>query len=264
MLLKVGGGSPTSGLSAGIHWHMNIGNKVTYISGDRQRQKIDWVRMEDQKGNVQEYFAPDSKLTPEQIAAAPKRMMDCVDCHNRPSHIYVPPDRAVDRAMLAGRIDPSIPFIKQQATAAIASDQWTSTPAAEQGIRKTLDDYYRSIHPAYYQAEKKRIDTAINESIAVFKSIRFPEMKVDWRTHPDNIGHFYYPGCFRCHDGEHKTKEGKIISKDCNICHDILGQREAGVAMIEIPDSQFTHPVDLGDLSMYNCADCHKGGVAGE
>ncbi len=55
-------------------------------------------------------------------------------------------------------------------------------------------------------------------------------MKVDWKTHPNNIGHMYYPGCFRCHDGNHVSKDGKVISKDCNSCHTLLDQEEGSIA----------------------------------
>lgn len=263
MLIKTGGGSPTSGITAGIHWHMNIANEVTYVASDRQRQKIPYVRLKDRAGKVTEFFAEDAKLTPQQIEAAPKRRMDCVDCHNRPSHIYVPPDRSVDRAMLAGRIDKSIPFIKQQAVTVLTKD-YASTDQAKQEIPKALNAYYSANYPDVYARDRQKIDRAAATAVDIFTHTRFPEMKVDWRTHPDNIGHFYYTGCFRCHDDQHVSKDGKKITKDCNICHDILGQKEAGVAMIAEPEKQFQHPVELGDLREFNCSDCHTGAVAGE
>jgi ribosomal protein S27E len=90
----------------------------------------------------------------------------------------------------------------------------------------------------------------------------FPEMKVDWRVHPNNIGHFYSAGCFRCHDGNHVSAEGKVISKDCNICHTVLAQTESGKPLIATATgAKFTHPVDLGDMTAVNCADCHTGAV---
>ena len=115
MLINVGGGSPVTGQVAGIHWHMNISNQVTYVSADEQRQVIPWVRITDRDGKVTEYTLNGAKFTPEQIAAAPKRNMDCVDCHNRPSHIYVPPDQAVNESFVAGRMDATLPYLKRQA-----------------------------------------------------------------------------------------------------------------------------------------------------
>ena len=115
MLISTGGGSDAAGLVMGIHWHMNIANEITYISSDDQRQRIPWVRLKDKAGNVTEYALAGAEPSSEEIAAAPKRRMDCVDCHNRPSHIYQPPDRAVNEAFLAGRLDPGLPYLKRQA-----------------------------------------------------------------------------------------------------------------------------------------------------
>jgi nitrate/TMAO reductase-like tetraheme cytochrome c subunit len=258
MLIKTGGGDPEKGLAAGIHSHMNLENEVSYIS-DEKRQKIDYIHVRNRKtGEVTEYFTPDSKLTPQQVAAMPKRKMDCVDCHNRPTHIYQPPDRAVDRALLANTIRRDLPFIKQQTVEAITKD-YATTQQAVDSIAKSISDYYKTNYPDVYTARKKDIDSSIATTQTIFKTIRFPEMKTDWRTHPDNIGHFYYPGCFRCHDDQHVSKDGKKVTKDCRICHDILGQKEAGVVMIEAPEASFQHPVDLGDLREMNCADCHSG-----
>ena len=57
-------------------------------------------------------------------------------------------------------------------------------------------------------------------------------MKVDWRTHPNNIGHFHTPGCFRCHDGQHVGADGKVIPKGCNTCHTVQAQLESGTPLI--------------------------------
>ncbi|HEU5451632.1 MAG TPA: NapC/NirT family cytochrome c, partial [Terriglobales bacterium] len=118
MLINTGGGDPDTGLPSGIHWHMNIGNEITYIATDPQRQTIPWVQVRDLQGRVTVYQSKDTPLKPEEVAKDAKRRMDCVDCHNRPTHIYTPPDRSVDDALLAHRIDPSLPFVKQQAVAA--------------------------------------------------------------------------------------------------------------------------------------------------
>src|SRR5690349_13806846 len=115
MLIKTGGGDPASGATSGIHWHMNIGNEITYVSTDLQRQTIPWVQAKDvNTGKVTVYTAKDANVQ-EQIAKGKQRRMDCIDCHNRPTHIYVPPDRSVDNSMVAGRLDSNLPFIKQQA-----------------------------------------------------------------------------------------------------------------------------------------------------
>jgi nitrate/TMAO reductase-like tetraheme cytochrome c subunit len=251
MLIKTGGGSPGGGLTAGIHWHMNIASEVTYMATDPHRQQIPWVRVKDRSGHVTEYLLEGSKLTAAQIAASPKRRMDCIDCHSRPTHIYVSPDRAVDRALLAGSIDRTLPYVKQQAVAIVAKD-YPSTPAAVRAIAADLSGYYQKTYPAVYSAKKAAIEGAVTAVQQIFSTTRFPEMRVDWRTHPDNIGHFTSMGCFRCHDDQHVSSDGKRLSKDCQICHTVLSAGQS--------NAQFEHPVDLGDLRSVNCSDCHTGG----
>jgi nitrate/TMAO reductase-like tetraheme cytochrome c subunit len=255
MLIKTGGGSPSAGMTSGIHWHMNIANEVTYVATDRQRQVIPWVRIKDSTGKVTEYRTEDAKVTDAQIATAPQRRMDCVDCHNRPTHIYRSPDRAVDAALLNGRIDRSLPFMKQQAVTVLAAD-YPSTDAAVAGIAKNLPAYYAKNYPDVYKARKRQIDLSVASLQQIFKTTRFPEMRVDWRTHPDNLGHFASMGCFRCHDDKHVSKDGKRISKDCQICHTVLPDAKSNPASTPV----FEHPVDIGDLRDVNCADCHNGG----
>jgi hypothetical protein len=258
LLIKTGGGDPAHGPTVGIHSHMNLENEVSYIS-DEKRQRIDYIRVRNRKsGKVTEYFGPNVKLTPAQIAATPQRIMDCVDCHNRPTHIYQPPDRAVDRALLVNEIRRDLPFIKAQAVAAISRD-YATTEQAVAAIDKDLHDYYRTNYPAVYASRKNDVAQAVAKLQTIFRTIRFPEMKTDWRTHPDNIGHFYYTGCFRCHDDEHKSREGKTVTKECTICHDVLGQKEGGVVMIEAPAAAFQHPIDMGDLRFATCSECHTG-----
>ena len=259
MLIKTGGGSPTTGLTTGIHWHMNIANEVWYIATDERRQVIPWVRVKDRQGRVTEYIAKEVSLTPEEIAKAPKRRMDCMDCHNRPTHIYVPPDRAVDEAFLAEKLDRSLPFLKQQAVE-VLTKSYPFTGEAMDGIATNLDTFYLTKYPDLYAKKRAAVKEAITEVQRIFKTNIFPEMKVDWQTHPNNIGHFYFPGCFRCHDGQHVSPEGKVIRKECEICHTILGQEEGGKPMAEVKGRFFRHPVDIGDLAEVTCSDCHSGG----
>ena len=251
MLINVGGGNPSGGLTSGIHWHMNIANEVTYIASDAKRQKIPWIRIRNRNtGKATEYRAEDAKLTDAQIATATKRRMDCVDCHNRPTHIYVSPDRAVDRAILAGTIDRALPFVKQQSVAALAKD-YPTTAAGLIGVGSDLIAFYRSKYPQLYATKRQALDGAVATVRQIFSTTRFPEMHVDWRTHPDNIGHMLTTGCFRCHDDQHVSSDGKRISKDCNVCHTILSETKTA--------AEFQHPVDIGDLKSVNCADCHTG-----
>jgi nitrate/TMAO reductase-like tetraheme cytochrome c subunit len=100
--VHVGGGNDRLGTAQGIHWHMNVGNQVEYIATDDKRDVIPWVRVTDRAGNVREYAT--AGVTPEQLAKGERRRMDCMDCHNRPSHLNAAtPVRAVDE-MIASAV----------------------------------------------------------------------------------------------------------------------------------------------------------------
>jgi nitrate/TMAO reductase-like tetraheme cytochrome c subunit len=259
MLIKTGGGDPATGAPEGIHWHMNIANKIEYVAADEKHQIIPYIHVEDQQGRITEYYAKDSTLSKEQIAKESRHHMDCVDCHNRPTHIYVPPDQSVDQSLLARRIDPSLPFIKQEAVTVLTAT-YATTDGAVQGIARGMEDYYESKYPEVAKSKQLEIRNAVTEVQAIFKRTTFPEMKLNWQTHPNNLGHYYYPGCFRCHDGQHVSPDGKVISRDCNQCHTMMSETE-GVASAAAPAAPtFQHPVDIGDLTQVSCADCHTGG----
>jgi nitrate/TMAO reductase-like tetraheme cytochrome c subunit len=260
LIIKTGGGDPATGAPEGIHWHMNIANKIEYVAADDTHQTIPYIHVEDQQGRVTEYYAKDSKLTKEQIGKTERHRMDCVDCHNRPTHIYVSPDQSVDQSMLAHRLDTSLPFIKQQAVTALTGT-YATTDTAMQGIATSLQDFYEKKYPQIAKSKQYEIRGAVSEVQQIFKRTTFPEMKLNWQTHPNNLGHFYFNGCFRCHDGQHVSADGKIISRDCNQCHTVLAEAGATTTAAATALPAFQHPVDIGDLTQVNCADCHTGGV---
>jgi hypothetical protein len=262
LLMKVGGGDPSFGPIGGIHWHMNIANKVEYIATDEARQKVAWIRFTDTQGNVSIYRDSAQPLTPEQIAASPLRRMDCIDCHNRPTHIYNSPDRAISLAMSTGRIDPAIPLIKKQAIQ-VLTREYKTTDEALNAIEEQLNAYYQTQRVRFAQQHPESIKKAITEVQKIYSSNFFPEMKVNWRTYPNNIGHTIFPGCFRCHDGKHANEEGKPISHDCNACHTILTQGNGLKATQLSPQGlEFEHPTDIGDIwKEMNCFDCHNGAL---
>lgn len=261
MLMKVGGGDPSLGQAGeGIHWHMNIANKIDYFATDEKRQNIPWVRVTARDGRVTEYTVKDNPPTAQQVEKAEKRRMDCVDCHNRPTHIYVPPDLSIDRAMAINTIDPALPFIKQQGVQVLTAD-YKKSDEARAAIADKVNAFYRDKYPQVASSRPEAVAAAVTELQRIYSTTFFPEMKVNWQTHPNNIGHFYSTGCFRCHDGNHVSKEGKVISKDCNSCHSLAAQEEGKERLAAIPNQSFKHPIDLGDMTAVNCADCHSGGV---
>src|SRR5689334_22130289 len=146
LLIKTGGGDPGIGMTTGIHWHMNIANEITYVTPDKTRETIPYVHVKDMQGRVTDYMAKDAPLTKAQIETLPRRRMDCVDCHNRPTHIYVPPDRAVDQSLLSRRIDASLPYIKQQGVTALTAN-YANTDQAVQGIATAVHNFYAGKYP---------------------------------------------------------------------------------------------------------------------
>src|SRR5258708_2708701 len=155
LTMKVGGGDPTHGPVGGIHWHMNVGNKVEYVATDEARQKIPWVRAVDSQGVVTEYRTRNFTNEP---SAALVRTMDCMDCHNRPAHTYASPDDAVNLAMSLGRIDRSLPWIKTNALS-VLTWSYTNETQALRGIATALAERY----PAdKFSAEQKSVRAAID------------------------------------------------------------------------------------------------------
>jgi nitrate/TMAO reductase-like tetraheme cytochrome c subunit len=260
MLINTGGGDPATGAPQGIHWHMNIANEISYVAADEKRRIIPYMYVKDMQGRVTEYFAKDSPLTKDQIAHSAKHRMDCVDCHNRPTHVYLPPDYAVDESLWAHRIDVSLPYIKQQAVAALTG-KYDTTDVALRGIAKEMGEFYTSKYPELATSKQVEIRSAISEVQQIYRRTTFPEMKLNWQTHANNLGHFYFNGCFRCHDGQHVSPDGKVIRKECNLCHTMLDQEQGGVSIGAVTKVNFQHPVDLGDMTQVNCSDCHTGGV---
>jgi hypothetical protein len=257
LLVKVGGGSPSGGPVGGIHWHMSVANEIDYVATDDKRQAIPYVRMKDANGKVTEFVARDSGITEQQIKDLPTRRMDCIDCHNRPAHIYLSPNEAVDRSLDAGRLDISLPFIKARAVETL-SKPYNTEDEALSTIATDINDYYSTTYGDIYNAHRDAIDSAVKELQGVYSTYFFPEMKTDWKAHPNNIGHLYGQGCFRCHDGQHFSSDGRMIRNDCTICHTTLDQTFGGKTISD-PSGTFQHPVNLGDRGNWLCANCHKG-----
>ena len=248
MLMKVGGADPTHGPEGGIHWHMNVRNKIEYLATDEARQKIPWVRMIDAQGVITEFRAARFTNT---VDEASVRQMDCMDCHNRPAHRYQTPNAAVNLAMALGKIDTSLPWIKTNALYALTRS-YTNETQAVQGIATILSERYPG---------DLRIRPVIDVVQQIYRNNFFPEMNASWKVYPDNIGHKDWPGCFRCHDGLHKTADGKrsIKANDCNACHTILAQGSGAELDQMTPNGQkFKHP---GDEVEGGCNDCHTGGL---
>jgi hypothetical protein len=219
LLVHVGGGSARLGIASGIHWHMNIANEIEYVATDPDRQVIPYVRLKDRQGTVHEYRAPG--VAAGQVPGGESRRMDCVDCHNRPSHTFFPsPERAVDTALGRGDIPRTLPFARREAVEAL-KQSYPDRPAAAQEIERRLRAFYGSAAVAIPASRAGEIDQAVRAAQRLYASNIFPGMKVGWGTHLSNLGHTDAAGCFRCHDDQHKTSDGRVIRQDCDLCHDI-------------------------------------------
>ena len=254
MLLKVGGGNPELGHAQGIHWHVTEDNKIEYIATDEKRLEIPWMRMTDEEGNETIFQTTDKnrQLTPEQIANAEIRTMDCIDCHNRPTHQYHSPERSINEALSMGLLDPEMPEIKLNGIEALTGDYETEGEAL-----KTIEVLLNEAYPEGGAA----VQNAIAALQTIYSQNMFPEMKVSWEEYPDHIGHMITPGCFRCHNGDHENEAGKVITRDCDSCHTIIAQGPGmDVQSVNTGGLEFLHPEDIdGEWKETRCDECHTG-----
>jgi len=178
-------------------------------------------------------------------------IVSTLDCHSRPAHKLHTPNEAVDLALLTGRLDPKTPWVKSKVVAALVKPYATKAEA-EKGIANSL----REAYPDPAQA-----NPIIKEAQAIYREHFFPEVKVDWRTYPDFVGHKNWNGCFRCHDGKHVAADGKMSIKasDCRSCHLILAQGSGeALEQINAKGHDFIH-IDA-PYAEFSCVDCHTGG----
>jgi hypothetical protein len=226
LLMHIGGGEKANGIHS---WHVNPEKKTTYIAVDDKRQEIAQVRVQEADGTVLE-FKRDGVEIP---ADAKERVMDCIDCHNRPTHIYQLPKTAMDDSMASGRISDTLPFIKKMGVEVLTAVAEEETDAAE--VSQRLQAYYESDYAELYTERRVDFDAAIQEIQAIFDGNVFPDMKVTWGTYPSHLGHEQSPGCFRCHDDDpdFATADGTTIPQDCETCHALLAWEEEDPEIME-------------------------------
>ena len=184
-----------------------------------KRRQIPYVRLKGHDGKVVEYRTPD--VTDRQIAAGERRQMDCVDCHNRPTHeFFASPGRAVDAAMARGAIPATLPFARRQAVQ-VLSVAYPDRTTADREIAGGLRAFYGKNDAPAVAGDDARLDQLVRTTQFLYRRSVFPAMHVSWGTHQNNLGHTDAPGCFRCHDDRHKTSDGRIIRQDCELCHEL-------------------------------------------
>jgi hypothetical protein len=227
LLLRVGGQQGRA--SRGIHWHVDPGVQIRYLS-DEKRETIGSIELTRADGSVTTFATPASKdAAAGEPAAESWRTMDCIDCHNRPSHIYRLPEAEIDRAMAEGRIDKTIPFFRREGLRALQGD-YASHEDARAKIGSALDGFYTKEQPGI---DRSKVEAAARELGEIYATNVFPSMNIKWGTYPSHLGHIDSPGCFRCHDGEHTDDKGRTIPQDCDLCHTVLAMEEQNPAVLK-------------------------------
>jgi hypothetical protein len=220
VVLHLGG---VDGLSryVGIHG-VHLGH-IEYVATDPTRTTIPWVERTNPDGTKITFTASALKGA---MPRGERRVMDCLDCHNRAAHTFVTAEEAMNQAMAAGSISPDLPWVHKEGLVLLQADYANQSEAREK-IPAQLEDFYRTTNPAVLASKAALVASAGQELAALYCQNVFPFMKVTWGTHPNNIGHSSYPGCFRCHDGDHVTHDGTTLTQDCSVCHNLLAVEEA-------------------------------------
>lgn len=259
--MKTSSKMTASGFEKGIHQHISPDVKIEYKTTSANRQVIPWVKYTNTKTGVSEIFTDsENVLSQAKLDSLETRVMDCLDCHNRPAHNYKTPQNFIDKSMSEGKISTALPGIKQIAMQVLYKDYPTKDTAFI-AIRNQVTEFYQSGHPELIASNKSEIEAAITEIQDGYSKNIFPFMKSSWKSYPNNIGHMESDGCFRCHNDRHATESGKVISRDCNLCHAILAQGTSGNMEYskDFEPLEFKHPVDIDDAWKTElCSSCHS------
>lgn len=221
VVLHLGGEDSLSHLT-GIHG-VHLGH-IEYVATDPTRTTIPWVQRRNADGSETVYAATSLK------GSAPpqgeRRVMDCIDCHNRASHTFVTAEEAINRAMADGAISPTLPWVHKEGLQLLKAT-YANEDDARAKIPVALEAFYRTQNPSVLAAKANLVKAAGAELVTLYSQNVFPDMKMTWGTHPNHIGHMSYPGCFRCHDNDHTAKDGTTITQDCAACHNLLAVDES-------------------------------------
>jgi hypothetical protein len=221
MMMMVGGTR-----SGGIHGkHFGSGIEISFVPADAERQSIPRVEYRNAlTGERRVYRAADA--APEGTPAGQKVLMQCVDCHNRPTHTFGLPDAELDLALAGGWLPTSLPYLKKVGLDALHASYASSAEAAQK-IPDTIASYYRQSYPEIYAARSADIQSAGRHIADIHGRNVFPDLHITWGTYKNNLGHTASPGCFRCHDDQHTTADGRTITQQCSSCHEVVALEEA-------------------------------------
>lgn len=204
-----------------IHWH--VGQPLRFRT-DGKRRFVSELELGLPDGGLRRWT---NLSTSDAGVADHWRTMDCLDCHNRATHVFQRPRDEVDRALASGALDATLPFVRREALRVLTLP-WTSADDARTGISRELNTFYasRSITPA-------RLEVTTAALVDVWSRNVFPEMKVSWGTYPDFRDHDDEGGCFRCHTGDLVTDAGTRVSGKCELCHVTLAEDEEAPEILD-------------------------------
>lgn len=257
--MKTAAPHSASGLNEGIHWHVNPNVKVEYIS-THERDVIPWVRYINLETGDTIVYQDELNMHDQSVLdSLGMREMDCMDCHNRPSHKYRTPSDYIDDGLATGIIPKELPEIKMVAMS-MFGQKFSTMDSSLNYFATYINDYYKDGYPDIYNNQKELIDNAIKGIQDEFQLNAFPEMNVYHSSYAEHIGHQESAGCFRCHSGSHKSPSGKAINNDCNMCHTILAQSVDTLMQVTTINNalEFKHPVDIDEMwKEMACYECH-------
>jgi len=288
LMIRPGSGD-VADVNRSVHWH--VLSDVQFRAPAANAQKIDYVVVTRSDGTVEEYLAQDKIGVAEDVgpdiakikATEPDRKVDCITCHNRVGHPIPNPGLSTDARLVAGQIDPSLPFIKREAMRILWS-AFPDVPTADAEADK-LTSFYSLNYPDVAATQAAAIGQAVAQIKLLYRLAATPDMKVTAASYPDNLGHLDFPGCFRCHDGGHfLVKDGtvtkEVIPSTCDTCHTFpqIGTAIASLPLGQPPSTHadplyvFNHrsvatSVDPGGQSCGGChardycINCHKTGA---
>jgi len=258
LLLKMGTGRIKTDKPPRIHWHATVAKEIRYAATDPKRVVIPWIKVAGFDGKERIYRSTENKITDKELDNAEQHVMDCIDCHNRVGHFFRPPTQVLNVYLQGDLIDPSLPQIKSIAVQALEKT-YGSQQAAHDGIKQMIMEFYQKTYPDVASAKKAVIEQAVTTVQDIYRRNYDPVMKVSWKNFPDNAGHMYSLGCFRCHDGKHMSSDGKVLSKECSTCHLLITHKvdqSKEQALFDL--APYPHPVDIGDdYKETNCSECH-------
>jgi nitrate/TMAO reductase-like tetraheme cytochrome c subunit len=205
--------------------HQRPGMQI-YFRADAKHENIPLLRMQE-NGKPELVFRKADYKGPDP-ASLEEHLMDCMDCHTRPSHAFELPERAVNRQLAAGSLPHSLPFVRKTAVEILKSARSSDTiPAA-------FESFYKEKYPGVYTARTADIQRGARSLKQIFDRNVFPQMNITWGTYANHIGHTDFTGCFRCHDDNHKlTGSDRAIGQDCNSCHSLLAMEEPSPKILD-------------------------------